>query len=448
MKEVLRFLQSLPLQPHDTVVVAVSGGPDSMTLLHLLLKLREEKNINIVCAHVHHNIRVESDQEKEFVESYCKEHQVIFEYLKITEYHHTNFHQEARTIRYQFFEQIIHKYNAAYLMTAHHGDDLIETILMRLVRGSSLYGYHGFSKVTDIRDYTLVRPLITVTREDIMRYIDQHQIPYVTDMSNYKDGYTRNRYRKYIVPKLKEETPQVHKKFLSFSTTLLECSHYVRNLVQNKEGTVFQDRTLFLNLWNHEDPFMQEQIIEYLLERVYQGRLNNIQSRHVCNMINFLSNGTNNSHIALPGHIFLVKEYQRAYFTDMMPSFKEYRFVLYDQLLLPNGNTIEKVKSTEKDDNFTCRLDTSEIEFPLYVRTRKLGDRMYVKGLSGTKKINDIFTDEKIEKSLRDTWPIVTDASGKILWLPGLKKTKFDRTKNGKYDIILRYSLKKEGLDE
>ena len=106
------------------------------------------------------------------------------------------------------------------------------------------------------------------------------------------------------------------------------------------------------------------------------------------------------------------------------------------------------MEETEKDDNDTCRLDINEIVLPLYVRTRKSGDRMDVKGLSGTKKINDIFTDEKIEKPIRDTWPIVVDATGKILWLPGLKKTKFDRTKDRKYDIILRYSLKKEGLDE
>ena len=242
MTEVFNFLNSLSLHSNDTVVVAVSGGPDSMTLLHLLLQLQKKKNINIVCAHVHHNIRVESDQEKEFVESYCKEHHIIFEYLKITEYHKTNFHQDARTIRYQFFEQLIHKYQASYLMTAHHGDDLIETILMRLVRGSSLYGYHGFSRITEMKDYTLVRPLITVTREEIMNYIGEYQIPYVTDMSNYKDDYTRNRYRKYIVPKLKEENSQVHKKFFNFSTILLECSHYVRNLVQNKEGTIFENK--------------------------------------------------------------------------------------------------------------------------------------------------------------------------------------------------------------
>ena len=165
-------------------------------------------------------------------------------------------------------------------------------------------------------------------------------------------------------------------------------------------------------------------------------------------MIQFLSSGTTNSYLTLPDHIYLVKEYQRAYFTDTMPSFDEYQFVLYNQVLLPNGNKIEKINSTEKDDNFICRLDTSEHKLPLYVRTRKSGDRMEVKGLSGTKKINDIFIDEKIEKRKRDTWPIVTDATGKILWLPGLKKTKFNRTKNGKYDIILRYSLKKEGLDE
>ena len=448
MTEVFNFLNSLSLHSNDTVVVAVSGGPDSMTLLHLLLQLQKKKNINIVCAHVHHNIRVESDQEKEFVESYCKEHHIIFEYLKITEYHKTNFHQDARTIRYQFFEQLIHKYQASYLMTAHHGDDLIETILMRLVRGSSLYGYHGFSRITEMKDYTLVRPLITVTREEIMNYIGEYQIPYVTDMSNYKDDYTRNRYRKYIVPKLKEENSQVHKKFFNFSTILLECSHYVRNLVQNKEGTVFENKTLFLDLWCQEELFMQEQMIQFLLERVYQEKINDIQSRHVQDMIQFLSSGTTNSYLTLPDHIYLVKEYQRAYFTDTMPSFDEYQFVLYNQVLLPNGNKIEKINSTEKDDNFICRLDTSEHKLPLYVRTRKSGDRMEVKGLSGTKKINDIFIDEKIEKRKRDTWPIVTDATGKILWLPGLKKTKFNRTKNGKYDIILRYSLKKEGLDE
>lgn len=448
MNEVFNFLKSLSFHDNDTVVVAVSGGPDSMSLLHLLLQLREQVKIHIVCAHVHHNVRVESDQEKEFVESYCKEHQILFEYFKIKNYSHNNFHQEARTIRYQFFEQVVNKYHATYLMTAHHGDDLIETILMRLVRGSSLYGYHGFSRVTELLDYTLVRPLITVTREEIMKYIDQYQIPYVTDMSNYKDDYTRNRYRKYIVPKLKEENPQVHRKFLNFSTTLLECSHYVKKLVQNKEGTVFQECRLFLDLWKREDSFMQEQIIQFLLERVYEGRLNQICGQHVYNIKKFLLEGKNNSHITLPDHVFLVKEYNRAYFIDTMSSIQEYQFELQDQLRLPNGYVIEKVEETEKDDNDTCRLDINEIVLPLYVRTRKSGDRMDVKGLSGTKKINDIFTDEKIEKPIRDTWPIVVDATGKILWLPGLKKTKFDRTKNGKYDIILRYSLKKEGLDE
>ena len=109
---------------------------------------------------------------------------------------------------------------------------------------------------------------------------------------------------------------------------------------------------------------------------------------------------------------------------------------------------IEQVEESEKDDNFTCRLDTNEISLPLTIRTRKVGDRMEVKGLKGTKKINDIFTNEKIPKGLRDEWPIVTDANGIIVWLPGLKKTKFDRTKDRKYDIILRYSLKKEGLNE
>lgn len=448
MNKVFDFLKTLPMQSGAAVVVAVSGGPDSMTLLHILLQLQKQFDMKIICAHVHHNIRSESDAEKEFVESYCKKHGIIFEYFKIANYHHDNFHQEARTIRYQFFEQVVKKYHAKYLMTAHHGDDLIETVLMRLVRGSSIYGYHGFSRVTELCDYTLVRPLITITRDDIINYIDQNQIPYVTDMSNFKDDYTRNRYRKYIVPKLKEENPHVHEKFWKFSQMILECSHYIRDIVQNKEGMLFQDQTIYLDLWKQEDSFMQVQVIQLLLEAIYKDKLYQIRDQHVDDIRKFLLEGMNNTHINLPGHIFLVKEYDRAFFTDTILDYESYEFEFHDQLVLPNGYVISKVDDTDKDDNFTCRLDSKELQLPLFVRTRKNGDRMEVKGLSGTKKISDIFTDEKVKQSFRNTWPIVVDASGKIVWLPGLKKTKFDRTKNGKYDIILRYSLKKEGLNE
>ena len=107
---------------------------------------------------------------------------------------------------------------------------------------------------------------------------------------------------------------------------------------------------------------------------------------------------------------------------------------------LPNGHVIERVLDTSDNSNSICRLDSSEITLPLIVRTRRLGDKMAVKGMDGTKKIKDIFIDSKINLTERDSWPIVVDSKGKVVWIPGVKKSKFDKKKIDSYDIILKYS--------
>ncbi len=447
MNEVLKFLKTL-VKHDDTVVVAVSGGPDSMALLNLLIKLRTNVPIHIVCAHVHHNIRKESDKEKEFVETYCKNNDVKFEFLKIEKYHNQeNFHQEARAIRYHFFEQIVNKYHAQYLMTAHHGDDLIETILMRLVRGSSLRGYSGFPKISFMGNYHLVRPLITVTRNEINEYLEINKIPYVLDASNQKDQYTRNRYRKYVVPQLKKENNHVNEKFLKFSEMILQSYEYINSVVKEKQGRVFDDNFINIEQWKKENSFLQRQIIQYVLTFIYKDNLDMINDRHVQNIQKFLLTANSNSYLTLPCSIVLTKEYDRALF-EKKKNYNSYHYILEDCILLPNGYSVEKVTEEESDNNFVCRLDISQIQLPIIIRTKRNGDRMNIKGLNGAKKISDIFTDEKIPKNQREIWPIVTDSSGKVLWLPGLKKSQFDRTKNGKYDIILKYSLKKEVFHE
>jgi len=152
MKEVKKYL-SKALEPNSTLVVACSGGPDSMCLLDLVLKERENKNLKIICAHVNHKMRVESEAEAEFVKNYCKKNNVVFEYMEINNYNDDNFHNQARLKRYDFFNELVEKYNAKYLLTAHHGDDLTETILMRIVRGSNLKGYLGFKKENDYKTY-------------------------------------------------------------------------------------------------------------------------------------------------------------------------------------------------------------------------------------------------------------------------------------------------------
>ena len=150
---------------NDKIVVGCSTGPDSMALVDMLLKVRDKYNLYLIVAHVNHNVRKESYEEAEFIKKYCAENGIIFESMIIEEYGDDNFHNEARNIRYQFFDDIVHKYEANYLMTAHHGDDLIETVMMRIVRGSNLNGYSGFKSIVDMDDYKIVRPLITYTKK-------------------------------------------------------------------------------------------------------------------------------------------------------------------------------------------------------------------------------------------------------------------------------------------
>ena len=172
MEEAYNYLlNSIDLKYGDSVVVAVSGGPDSMALLYLLSKLRKAIDITIVVAHVNHNTnRPGQLEEQKYVEKFCMINNIIFEGMVIDDYGDDNFENEART------KTIIKKYKAKYLFTAHHGDDLIETILMRIVRGSTLRGYSGFSKVIKRDGYTLIRPLIEVTKDEILAFYKKNKI--------------------------------------------------------------------------------------------------------------------------------------------------------------------------------------------------------------------------------------------------------------------------------
>ena len=122
-----------------------------------------------------------------------------------------------------------------------------------------------------------------------------------------------------------------------------------------------------------------------------------------------------------------------------MEELTKYEIELDDKVVLPNGHSIRTIKESEDTSNFTCRLSSSDISLPLIVRTRKMGDKIALKGCTGSRKIKDIFIDSKVDIYDRDMWPIVEDSLGRVVWIPGLKKSKFDKKKNEFYDIILKY---------
>lgn len=441
MDKVIDFLvNEVKLKDGDTIVLGNSGGPDSMCLLTILLRLREKYHLNIVSAHVNHNVRSESAAEKEFLMNYCKDNNVGFETMTIERYGDDNFHNQARKIRYNFFNDVVKKYDANYLMTAHHGDDLVETILMRMVRGSTLKGYSGFEKILDNGTFKTVRPLVFITKDEALKFDEENNIPYVIDKSNFKGKYTRNRYRMNILPFLKEEDPKVHEKFLKFSETLNEYDNFINNEIKRTIGRVYKNNKIDVAKYRELDPLIQKKIIYVILEEIYKEDLMVINDRHVKLIIDLLNSKRANSKICLPHNVQVIKSYDEVLFTKEVKETISYEVELIKYALLPNGHKIEVVDDEESNNNDVCRIDSSEVSFPLYVRTRKLGDKMFLKKIDGYKKVKDIFIDCKIPTKDRDKWPIVVDSKDKIIWIPGVKKSKFTKLKNEKYDIILKYS--------
>ena len=439
MKKVYDFLlNEIRLNPNDKIVLGVSAGPDSMALLYILLELQKKIPFKIIVAHVNHNVRKESYEEKEFLEKYCFEHNVLFESMVIQKYGDDNFHNEARTIRYRFYEELIQKYGANYLMTGHHGDDLMETILMRIVRGSTIHGYSGFNKITKMNNYTIVRPLIFVTKDELSEFDKQNNIPYRLDASNTKDKYTRNRYRKYLLPFLKKEDKKVHEKFLKFSETLIEYDELLDKLTKYEIEHVYKDGIINVNLFNQCDRVIQKRIIDYLFSIIYQDDINCISSCHVDLVMDVMKSKKASLTYNLPNDYIIVKEYNNVYFRKIIDAINTYDIELTDIVTLPNGMSIKKLDKCDTNGNDVMRINSKDVTLPLRVRTRVSGDKMEVMNLENKKKVSDILINAKIPNSKRDLWPIVVDSTNKIIWIPKVKKSKYNRRMNEECDIIFK----------
>lgn len=432
------LLNKIKLTDKDIIVVGVSAGPDSMALLHILDDLKKKIGYKIVVAHVNHNVREESKEEAEFLRNYCTTHNIPFEMMVISKYGDDNFHNEARNIRYNFYDELITKYGANYLMTGHHADDLMETILMRIVRGSTLRGYSGFSDLVSMNNYKIARPLISVTKQELEEFDKENNIPYRVDKSNFKDKYTRNRYRKNVLPFLKNEDKLVHEKFIRFSNQIKECDDFIERMVAKEIDSVYQDGIIIVDKFKLLDIVIGKRIIDYIFSVIYRDDIIEIDSRHVDLVINCINSSRANVTFNLPNDYLVVKEYNKVYFKKNINLVMPYDIELNDEAFLPNGLTIKKVNESKTDGNDILRLNSNDVVLPLRVRSRKNGDRIKVKNMNGTKKVNEVLINAKIPASKRDLWPIVVDSQDKIVWIPKVKKSKYNRRKDEDCDIIFK----------
>lgn len=423
----------------DYIVVGVSTGSDSMALFHYLINNTKKK---IVCAHVNHNVRKESIKEEKYLKEYCKKNNIIFETIKLTNYKENNFENEARKKRYAFYEKILKKYNTKYLFLAHHGDDLIETILMKIVRGSNLEGYAGLKEISKRKDYYIIRPLLNYTKEDILNYCTKHKITYFNDNTNTNTKYTRNRYRTKFLPLLKEEDKDIHKKFINYSKTLLEYLYYIEKVSEEYINKIYINNTIDIKEFKKIDPFIRKNILYQILNTIYENTPDIVKKRHIDSIINIITSNKPNLEINLPNKVIVIKSYNKLLFTTKKEK-QDYIIPLknYNEI---NNHIIKIIDKTNESGNDIIRLNKKDIMMPLYIRNKKNGDYIILKGLNKKKKISDIFIENKIPKNLRDTYPILVDSNNQIIWIPNLKKSKFDIVKSQMCDIIIKYCEKEE----
>ncbi|MCR5349860.1 MAG: tRNA lysidine(34) synthetase TilS [Acholeplasmatales bacterium] len=394
------------LNINQSIVCAVSGGADSVALIYILNKL----GYKCILAHVNHHKRIESEMEEKEMRNYAKALNVPFEVL---EYHfdgNDNFHNDSHNARYNFFREICDKYNTNIIATAHHEDDEIETILIKLMEGSNLYGYGGISVCNDDGKYKIIRPLLCLSKNDIYKFVSDNHLKYFEDSSNAEDDFLRNRLRHHIIPKLKEECPSLGDMALRYSLLLHESFDYIR---QNSISYLKANNgVIILDSFNTLHIALKKDIIAYMCEQ-YSVRKN---TKIIDNILSILSESCGNKEIRLENDYIFVKEYNKAYIKEVIyDDFEQLELNLDDMVIFKNKYKFYFSKNINRLNAKHINLCYNQLKLPLIIRNKKDGD--FIKIENGTKKLSRIFIDKKVPKNERANVPVICDKKNNILWV-------------------------------
>lgn len=411
IKRVMNYINKYNLiDKSNYVVVSCSTGVDSSVLLDILYKL----NYKIVIAHINHNVRIESFDEMAYLKDYAEKLNLPIE-ITILDNIDSSFEESARNERYKFFKEVAKKYNTNQIVTAHHLDDNLETILMKLTRGSNLYGYAGIKNKISIDDFIISRPLLCLDKDMIYQYAKDNNVTFYEDYTNTLDDHTRNRFRHHIIPLIKKENKNIWKSSIQYSNQLLIAFNYIRKQTEKLNPSV--------NEFNMLDEALKYDYISLQLEK------NNIEASYekIENIINFLSNDISNGYLNIGNNKIITRSYNNFKFEEKpiknneilyINDFGEYNFgeyiITFDKFI---------TKKTQK----YIRMCYNNIVFPLIIRTRLDGD--YISMPFGRKKVGDIFTDKKIPMNTRNSIPLLFNGDKSLIGIPGIiqiKQENFD----------------------
>ena len=306
----------------DTIVVGVSGGPDSICLLNVLKNLQNELKINIVVAHINHMIRKEADSETEFVQDFCKQRDIKCfvkkaDVLQIAKEKKLGTEEVGRKIRYDFFEEVKNLVGGNKIATAHNANDNAETVLMNFLRGSGSTGLKG---IEPIRDNKLIRPIIECTRQEIEQYCNEKGLNPKYDKTNQENIYTRNKIRNMLIPYIQENfNPNIIETINRMSHIIATDEMYFKSIVKQSYKETFISRTekeiiLDLKKFNVLEKVIKSRLIIYTINELL-GTTNGIEKIHIEDVIKLCKNNIGNKYLTPNKNIKIMIKNKKIFFT-------------------------------------------------------------------------------------------------------------------------------------
>ncbi|MET3507946.1 tRNA lysidine(34) synthetase TilS [Halalkalibacter oceani] len=428
------------IEAGDTIIVAVSGGPDSIALLDFLWKERTRYSIDVRACHVHHQLRdVEADEDEAYIRQFCQKRRIPLYSKRVDVKKYAMASGDgtqvaARKLRYEWFSELLSEMPNSKLATGHHGDDQTETMLMQMIRGGLPIRAYGIPAVRKLGDGVVIRPFLGITKEMIEHYCKQHGLSARYDSSNRARTYTRNRIRQDVLPVLKRENQQVHTHMQRWQEWMNDDQQWLQQQAEESLSSIIiekSERNVTIScaaLLSVALP-LQRRLIHLILNYLYGKNSPSITSIHIEQVLELMNQDNPSWDYHLSRSFIVRREYDFCHFSGAQENtLEEQEHILSVPGRIEFADWVLEAYITE-DAAFTeaeneIVLDKKALAEPLLIRKRQPSDRIACRGMEGTKKVGRLFIDRKIPKQERENWPILVDGNGEVLWVPYLHRTR------------------------
>ena len=438
----------------DKVLAAISGGADSVCMLHILNRLKQDLKFTLFCAHVNHGLRGETaDRDERFVKDLCKELKIPFfcgrfDVNKIADEEKLTVEEAGRKVRYSFFEKLKNEHGIQKIATAHNKNDNAETVLMRIIRGT---GIDGLSGISYVREDGVIRPILDLSRAQIEEYLKENNLSFCTDETNLDNNFTRNKIRNELLPYLEKEfNGMIIDSLVRLSKGADEDSRfikgYAKRLFQRLKSPIKGPNALHIDSLKMVEKSVAVRVIKMAAEESEKGV--KLEKCHIDDIFELMEKQTGTS-IDLPKGLKASVNYGWLTFEG---SEDRRKVAAKDDFFIEVavGDTVflegigKQISLREESGNYKCKInemlvDLDKIKGPLFLRSRRDGDRMVWFPDGREKKIKSIFIDEKIPQKDRNKIPLLTTGNEIIAIVGSRVSEKYKLTKETERALVIEY---------